>query len=222
MTIGASSRSDVVSARLDEMRHRHRHWRAFTLRVVVLVVLTHALDDRKFARASSASIPADDATLDTLPAVEDASTKRRLRCNACVAAVDALREAMMTANAKRGSVGMGRVEANAVMDRACGEVSAEFGLQMRENRVTETFSTDARVSRARGRWITLYAQEACGRLVDDENDEKMYTLMREGKDSTEWRRVMCQVADGPCDSARSSEPGNAAPTVNLGARGEEL
>lgn len=217
--------SGVTSSLCDEMRHRQR--RAFTprvaLRVVVLVVLAIAFDGNKIARASSASIPADDATLETLPANEDASTKRRLRCNACAAAVDALREAMMTANARRGSAGMGRGEANEVMESACEGVSAEFGLQMRENRVTETFSTDARVSRARGRWITLYAQEACGRLVDDGNDEIMYALMREGKDSTEWRRVMChEVDDGPCESARSAELGNASPTVNRGARSEEL
>lgn len=66
--------SSVTSSVCDDMRHRHR--RAFTprvaLRVVVSVVLAIAFDGRKFARASRASIPADDATLETLPAMEDA------------------------------------------------------------------------------------------------------------------------------------------------------
>ena len=82
---------------------------------------------------------------------------------------------------------------------------------------------DGGVSGAVGRWCRRYGIEGEGGLVDDGNDEILDAVMREGKESTEWRRVMChEVDDGPCESARSAELGNASPTVNRGARSEEL
>ena len=164
------------------------------------------------ARAVAAATPIVVTDAATAPAGldgvgRDAASRARLRCNACVVAVDAIYDDVEGERARRG----GRVTlelAVDVMERTCARVGREFGLQMRDDRVTEMFSDDATVARARGRWITTYVSEACGTLIDGEHDEAWVELVNGG--GNRRREVMCFERNRVCESAEAAKNANSA------------
>jgi hypothetical protein len=81
---------------------------------------------------------------------------------------------------------------------------------MRDGRVTETFAEDDDAARARGEWITLYAQEACARLIDGEHDDVMVAFARRDDDGVrlEAREELCRARTGTCESAAAARASN--------------
>ena len=92
----------------------------------------------------------------------------------------------------------------------CARAGEELGLTMRDGRVTETFAEDDGTARAGGRWITVYAREACARLIDGEHDDALMTFGKrdDGGARMEAREALCHARTGTCESASAARAAN--------------
>ena len=83
-------------------------------------------------------------------------------------------------------------------------------MTMRDGRVTETFAEDDGTARARGRWITVYAREACARLIDGEHDDALMTFGKRDDSGArmEAREALCHARTGTCESASAARAAN--------------
>ena len=159
--------------------------------------------------APPATIAASRDVMDSLPRDDDDDARRRLRCNACAAACDALVRDLARERARRGGT-LTRALADATMEATCARAGEELGLTMRDGRVTETFAEDDGTARARGRWITVYAREACARLIDGEHDDALMTFGKrdDGGARMEAREALCHARTGTCESASAARAAN--------------
>eukprot|EP00003_Mantamonas_plastica_P006015 TRINITY_DN148_c0_g2_i1.p1 TRINITY_DN148_c0_g2~~TRINITY_DN148_c0_g2_i1.p1 ORF type:complete len:117 (+),score=32.42 TRINITY_DN148_c0_g2_i1:449-799(+) len=62
-----------------------------------------------------------------------------------------------------------------MMELACSEKMEPYGLQLRENKPTQVFSKDKRISRANGNWMIPFLKNVCGELIG-EYDEQIIKL----------------------------------------------
>ena len=60
--------------------------------------------------------------------------------------------------------------------QVCELEPRRYGLQMRNNRVTQVFSKDDAIARAKGGFSALDVQSACGRIMEDHDDSLLAAL----------------------------------------------
>jgi len=183
--------------------------RVAAARVAAIVALVATIRVAVARAAPPATIAASRDVVDSLPRDDDAGARRRLRCNACAAACDALVRDLARERARNGGT-LTRARADATMEATCARAGEELGLTMRDGRVTETFAGDDGNARARGRWITTYAREACARLIDGEHDDALMAFGRrdDGGVRTEARETLCHARTATCESAAAARAAN--------------
>ena len=115
--------------------------RVAAARVAALVALVATSRVGVARAAPPATIAASRDVMDSLPRDDDDGARRRLRCNACAAACDALVRDLARERARRGGT-LTRALADATMEATCARAGEELGLTMRDGRVTETFAGD--------------------------------------------------------------------------------
>jgi len=156
-----------------------------------------------------------------VPNVNDSVTRARVRCNACAASADALREDLRALVTRKTVAGVRRVDIVEAVDATCERVGEEYGLLMRDDKTTEVFTEGfgGTISRARGSWITQYVREECGRLIDGELDDVMFEMsvgMKWERDA--WRTTLCSRGTRACAGDDKANRANGA--VEEGGRDE--
>ena len=92
--------------------------------------------------------------------------RKALKCNACHVLLDELLPALRMERAKKRRQ-LNPDEFIRTTERTCGKARADYGLQMRNNKVTPVYSKHAAVSRAEGSWISNYIATTCGQIIGD-------------------------------------------------------
>jgi len=141
------------------------------------------------AEKKKPSIEADQATLDTLPEIDDPAMRKQLKCNACAVVTMELRSILRALrNKKKRKLDHG--ERLFAVEHACNKnIPTDFGLQMRSNKVTTVFSNDPSISRTQGNWISTYLTNACGEVIGD-FDEALFENV--DKPEVELTEIICK------------------------------
>ena len=56
------------------------------------------------------------------------------------------------------------------LERGCFQVRRDYGLQMRNNKVTPVYSNDHSIAKTEGAWISTFLVSTCGSVVGDYDD----------------------------------------------------
>jgi hypothetical protein len=193
LLLEASSRSlahNKTRSRLDSTSMARRSaFLALALALVALAAPWQSLSG--VGPTVSLAVPMSRETEDSLPGLEDDPLVRKaLKCNACHVLLDELLPALRMERAKK------RRELNPdefirTTERTCGTARAEYGLQMRNNKVTPVYSKHAAVSRAEGSWISNYIATTCGQIIGD-YDEALKEAAFGKLSANDLRATVCQ------------------------------
>eukprot|EP01012_Entosiphon_sulcatum_P040443 TRINITY_DN54097_c0_g1_i1.p1 TRINITY_DN54097_c0_g1~~TRINITY_DN54097_c0_g1_i1.p1 ORF type:complete len:173 (+),score=40.57 TRINITY_DN54097_c0_g1_i1:22-540(+) len=118
--------------------------------------------------ASSAHDPSQEQ-LDLLPDFGNPKVARKLKCSACKMIFNEVYDAFRGLYQYRKSPK--EYEKLEVIENLCRNVKAEFGLLMRNNKPTNDFSKNKKISRLTGNWINSFIETRCGEIISQFEDE---------------------------------------------------
>ena len=164
---------------------------AFFVLVLALVALAAPWHASGVGLTGAAAMPMSRETEDSLPGQEDVPLVRKaLKCNACHVVLDELIPALRVERAKKRRH-LNPDEFIRTTEQTCGKARAEYGLQMRNNKVTPVYSKHAAVSRAEGSWISNYIATTCGQIIGD-YDEVLKQAAFGKVSANDLRAAVCQ------------------------------
>lgn len=140
----------------------------------------------------AAAVPMSRETEASLPGLEDDPLMRKvLKCNACHVVLTEVIPTLRLERAKKRR-DLNPDEFITVMEKGCAKMRVDFGLQMRNNKVTPVYSKHKEVSRAEGSWISNYLVTTCGQITGDYDEVLKAAAFGEMK-ADELRTRVCQV-----------------------------
>ena len=164
---------------------------AFLALALALVALAAPWRASGVGPTGAAAVPMSRETEDSLPGLEDDPLVRKaLKCNACHVLLDELLPALRMERAKKRRQ-LNPDEFIRTTERTCGKARADYGLQMRNNKVTPVYSKHAAVSRAEGSWISNYIATTCGQIIGD-YDEVLKEAAFGKLSANDLRATVCQ------------------------------
>jgi len=137
------------------------------------------------------AVPMSRETEDSLPGIQDDPLVRQaLKCNACHVVLEELLPTLRMERAKRRRP-LSADEFIRTLEKSCSMMRSEYGLQMRNNKVTPVYSKHTAVSRVEGAWISNYISTTCGEIIGD-YDEVVKDAAFGKTSAEEMRAAVCQ------------------------------